>query len=138
MFSAETIRRKPRLNVDEQAAQTIAAEQAHGLDSNTVTFIDLRRMPGQHQIRGALRYTAKDLLAAGKLLLPIANEATIILYGDASELPDVALRFQAAGYEQVFELAGGYDAWKDAGYPVEGLSVNQPVPGVPEAGIPLS
>lgn len=123
---------------DEQATQAITAERAHSIDSNVVTFIDLRRMPGQHQIRGALRYAAKDLLAADQLLLPLAEDSTIVLYGDASELADVALRFQVAGYKRVYELAGGYDAWKQAGYPVEELSQNQPVPGVPEAGIPLS
>ncbi|MEO6913218.1 MAG: rhodanese-like domain-containing protein [Candidatus Baltobacteraceae bacterium] len=123
---------------DRQPTQEISVEQAHSIDSNLVTFIDLRRMPGRHQLRGALRYNARDLLAANKLLLPLPSESTIVLYGDASELPDVAQRLMDAGHEQVYELAGGYNAWKDAGYPLEELSQNQPVPGVPDAGIPLS
>ncbi len=108
------------------------------MDSAKLTLIDIRRMPGGHQIRGALRYSAKDLLAAQKLLLPLADDATVVLYGDASELPDVARTLQAAGYNQVYELAGGFGAWKDAGFPLEELTQYQPVPGVESAGIPLS
>jgi len=86
-------------------------------------FVDIRsidpttepRIPGAFAIRQDS--FDDDLLAVSDFLYP---EDPLILYGDNNlqEVAAVASRFLERGYEQVFILGGGIDAWRLAGGPV--------------------
>ena len=96
-----------------QATQLINREDA--------TMVDVRE-PGEYGAGHALG--AKNLplarIQSGAGDVAKKKDATLILYcdsGDRSGKATAALRKQ--GYTKVFNLSGGFGAWKQAGLPVE-------------------
>jgi rhodanese-related sulfurtransferase len=53
-----------------------------------------------------------------KSLPPADKKAPIIVYGAGAEAEQAAAKVVAAGQSNVKVLAGGFEAWKSAGYPV--------------------
>ena len=107
------------------------------IDTTTMPTLDVRTHPGKEQIRGALRYDPKILLSASELKLPLPHDGRIVVYGDDDqEAERVAARLREEGYAQAAVLEGGFQAYRDAGLPVEELTQEQPIPGRDDAGIP--
>lgn len=115
---------------------TVPRVRAGEVDTNTMPTIDVRRHPGKEQIRGALRYDPKALLAEERLTLPFAHDGRIVVYGDdENEAVQIAGRLRQQGFIKAAILDGGFAAYRDAGLPVEEITQQQPVPGT-ESGIP--
>lgn len=106
------------------------------IDTATMPTLDVRRHAGKEQVRGALRYNAKALLSQDPLVLPLDREARIVVYGDDEATAErVAQWLREHGYVNAAILAGGFEAYREAGLPTEELTQEQPVPGT-ESGIP--
>lgn len=98
------------------------------LDTNRDEILDVRVHVGKEQIRGALRYDPGALLGADDLVLPLAHDRTIAVYGDSPAIVDgVVDRLREGGYEAAV-LDGGIEAWIDDGLPTEEITLEQPVP----------
>lgn len=87
-------------------------------------LMDVRPNPDTTQIRGAVYYDPRDLLAAETVVLPVPADTLIVTYCcDPSELTSarVARRLIEQGYRNTHPLMGGYDAWRrrKVGYPIE-------------------
>src|SRR5579872_848692 len=94
--------------------------RATEIDSTTTPVLDARRHPGKEQIRGALRYDERALLGEERLTLPLPHEGRIVVYADSEqEAERVAQRLREQGYEQAAVLEGGFEAYREAGLPVE-------------------
>lgn len=107
------------------------------IDTTTMPTLDVRKHPGKEQIRGALRYDPKILLSASKLTLPLPHDGRIVVYADDEEEAErVAARLRDEGYAKAAVLEGGFEAYREAGLPVEELTQEQPIPGRDDAGIP--
>jgi rhodanese-related sulfurtransferase len=118
-------------------ASGISRVQAAEIDTTTMPVLDARKHPGKQQIRGAVRYDEKALLAEERLTLPLPHEGRIVVYADSEEqAQSVAQRLQEQGYENVAVLDGGFEAYQSAGLPMEELTQEQPIPGNSGAGIP--
>jgi rhodanese-related sulfurtransferase len=102
----------------------------------TAEILDLRRHPGKHQIRGAVRYDPRALLDAQPLVLPLSHDAPIVVYADSDDVvAAVVARLKQSGYAGAEALEGGIEAWERAGLALEELTQEQPVPGEPNAGM---
>jgi len=97
------------------------AEAKAAFDAGNAIFIDVRAGSdyAAGHIPGALTITSQELNARLSSLPP---GALVVAYGDA-ERPDSGKRgaqiFMDLGYPEVIALAGGFQAWADAGNPVE-------------------
>jgi rhodanese-related sulfurtransferase len=110
--------------------------RASEIDTTTMPTLDVRTKHAKEQIRGALRYDPKALLSQERLALPLPHDGRIVVYGDNDEeAAAIAARLRQQGYANAAVLDGGFDAYRDAGLPVEELTQEQPVPGT-DAGIP--
>lgn len=103
------------------ATITLGDARAH-FDAGTALFVDVRAGSeySSGHIPGALTITSRDLEPR---LAELPAGGVIIAYGDASR-PDSGQRgaqiFMQLGYPTVIALDGGFQAWRDAGHPVEG------------------
>lgn len=117
----------------EVSPRTSAGE----IDTATMPTLDVRTKAGKEQIRGALRYDPKILLSASQLTLPLPHDGRIVVYGDTEEQAQrVAARLREEGYVHAGVLDGGFEAYREAGLPVEEITQEQPIPGREDAGIP--
>ncbi|HZT14055.1 MAG TPA: rhodanese-like domain-containing protein [Candidatus Baltobacteraceae bacterium] len=117
--------------------ERIERVRASELDTATMPTLDVRSRQGSQQIRGALRYDPKRLLAEEHLTLPIAHDSRVVVYADDEETAaHVAAHLQSQGYSRAALLAGGLDAYREAGLPLEDATQEQPIPGQEGAGIP--
>ena len=99
--------------------------------------LDVRSKRGRTQIRGALRYDPKALLDQERLALPLPHDGKIVVYADDdARAEEIAERLQEQGYHDVAVLAGGFEAYEEAGFPTEEATQEQPIPGDEGAGIP--
>jgi len=115
----------------------IARVRASEIDTTTMPVLDVRTRPGKEQIRGALRYDPKRLLAEERLALPLDREGRIVVYGDDEEqAAHIAAHLRDAGFSNTAILAGGFEEYRAAGLPVEEATQEQPIPGQEGAGIP--
>jgi len=111
--------------------------QASEIDTTTMPVLDVRKKGVKEQIRGALRYDPKVLLTEERLTLPFAHDGRIVVYADdETTASEVAERLREQGYQNAAVLDGGFEAYREAGLPVEEITQQQPVPGHEEAGIP--
>lgn len=113
-----------------------ARVRAEEIDTNTMPVLDARTHPGKEQIRGALRYDPKALMAEEHLTLPLPHEQRIVVYADNEQrAEEIAQRLRDQGYADAAVLDGGFDAYRQAGLPTEEITQEQPVPGEQSAGI---
>ncbi|MBV8372218.1 MAG: rhodanese-like domain-containing protein [Candidatus Eremiobacteraeota bacterium] len=102
----------------------------------TTPIVDVRKHAGNRQIRGAVRYDVGYLRAADRLVLPLPHSGPIAVYADSDAIAnEIASLLRAAGYTGAAVLEGGFDAWRNAGLPVEELTQEQPIAGEPQAGL---
>jgi len=118
-------------------AGSVRRVRAGEIDSTTMPILDARKHPGKEQIRGALRYNERALLTDERLTLPLPHEGRIVVYADSDEDAErVATRLREQGYAEAAVLEGGFDAYRQAGLPTEGITQEQPIPGDEGTGIP--
>jgi len=99
--------------------------------------LDVRSKRGRTQIRGALRYDPKALMSQERLALPLPHDEKIVVYADDDARAEaIAERLQEQGYHDVAVLAGGFEAYEEAGLPTEEDTQEQPIPGAEGARIP--
>jgi rhodanese-related sulfurtransferase len=110
------------INPDGPAVEQISLAEARAhFDAGTAIFIDVRAGSAfsEGHIPGALTITSRELEQRLESLTP---GSVIIAYGDASR-PESGVRgaqiFMELGYPKVIALEGGFQAWRDAGHPVE-------------------
>lgn len=107
------------------------------IDTATMPVLDVRAHQGSEQIRGAVRYDPKRLLAEEHLTLPLPHEAAVVVYADDEALAaKVAAHLREQGYHRASVLSGGFDAYRKAELPLEQATQEQPIPGQDGAGIP--
>lgn len=109
------------LNPDGPPVSDITLTQARThFDAATAIFIDMRAGSdfAAGHIPGALTITSPEL---EQRLSSLPPGAVVIAYGDATR-PDSGRRgaqiFMELGYPQVLALEGGFQAWQNAGHPV--------------------
>lgn len=108
----------------------ITVDELKNAPEGTVQFLDVRKKPDDRQIRGSVRYDGEKLLEAEKLALPLDGDAKIVVYcGSGNSCFRIAERMREQGFANAVALEGGYAAAKEAGLPLEELSLQQPVPG---------
>jgi rhodanese-related sulfurtransferase len=114
-----------------------AKVRAQEIDTTTMPVVDARTHPGKEQIRGALRYDPKALMAEEHLTLPLPHDRRIVVYADSEQrAEEIAQRLRDQGYADAAVLDGGFEAYREAGLPVEEITQEQPVPGQQGAGVP--
>lgn len=119
---------------DSNAIERVSPSE---IDTTTMPILDVRTHPRKEQIRGALRYDPKAILAEEHLTIPLPHEGRIVVYADSEDQAErVAERLREQGYAQAAVLDGGFDAYRAAGLPTEEITQEQPVPGHESAGIP--
>ncbi len=124
--------------MESNESGTITVDEVKNTPEGALTFIDIRKHPDGHQIRGALRYDGKKLLDADELSLPLSHDGKIVVYcGSGNSCVAVAQAMREKGFGNAVALAGGYEAAKEAGLPLEELTREQPIPGQEDAGIKL-
>lgn len=102
-----------------------------------LTFIDVRKKPDDKQIRGSLRYDGEKLMASNELALPLRHDGKIVVYcGSGNSCSAVAEHMRQHGFTNAVALEGGYAAAKEAGLPLEELSLQQPIPPSRNDSIP--
>ena len=118
-----------------QPQEKITAEELKAAPQGSVQLVDVRKNPDDKQIRGSVRYDGEKLLGAQELALPLDRDATIVVYcGSGNSCLRIAERMREQGFTHAVALEGGYAAAKDAGLPLEELSLQQPIPGEGDAG----
>ena len=123
--------------MNENSAQSSGVVSVEHIDTATMPTLDVRSHQGKQQIRGALRYDPKRLLAEEHLTLPLDHDARVVVYADDDEqAAKIAEHLRRQGYSRAGVLAGGFEAYVNAGLPVEDATQEQPIPGQEGAGIP--
>lgn len=110
------------LNPDGPPVTVISLSEARArFDAGTAIFIDVRsgsEFAAGH-IPGALTITSGEL---EQRIREAGPEMVLIAYGDANR-PESGQRgaqiFMELGYPTVIALEGGFQRWRDAGYPVQ-------------------
>jgi rhodanese-related sulfurtransferase len=97
----------------ESAAQLIAKQNGHP----GFLLVDVRT-PAEYRrghIRGAVNIEAPDF---AREMASLDRDTTYLLYCAAGgRSRRVRELMAAAGFSRVFDIAGGYDAWKQRGFP---------------------
>jgi rhodanese-related sulfurtransferase len=99
--------------MDLDRAMLVYDEGSHlFVDTRDIDPVQDPRIPGAFVIRQAS--FDDDLIAVSDFLYP---EDPLVLYGSGNlqEVAALASRFLERGYEQVFIMSGGIDAWRQAG-----------------------
>jgi rhodanese-related sulfurtransferase len=95
------------------------------------TIINAGKQAGRREIRGAIRYSPKELLEADHLALPIAHENRVILYaehGHDETLEQIADKMRADGFTDVRVYEGTLTEYEDAGGETQEPSMQQIIP----------
>ena len=115
--------------VQPQQPGKITVDDIKNTPQEQITFIDVRKKPDGKQIRGSVRYDGAKLMAAQELALPLRHDGTIVVYcGSGNSCVAVAEHMRERGFKNAVALEGGYEAAKEAGLPLEELSLEQPIP----------
>ena len=88
-----------------------------------LTIIDVRSRDAFNacHITGAVSLPLNELVERALINLELVRD--IYVYGSTDEeTANAADLLKKAGYQNVAELVGGLDAWKAAGFPIEGNS----------------
>jgi rhodanese-related sulfurtransferase len=111
----------------DRATKIDAATAKELLDRGGVTFIDVRAPLeySERHVPGAANLDVVTDLSRETLGAVAAPEDEIAFYCHGKHCPYSAYASAKAiawGYSRVFYFAGGFPAWHDAGYPIEGKS----------------
>lgn len=109
---------------------TISVDQLLRPEPQT-TIINAGDHQGSREIRGAVRYNPHDLLDADHLALPIAHDATVILYaeqGPSPKLHEIAEKMLHDGFADVRVADVRLEDYEDLGGATQDPSIAQAVP----------
>jgi len=110
--------------------QSTVAE-LRALANSGATIINVGRLQGSREIRGAIRYRPNDLMVPDRLALPIAPDRPVVLYDERGNDPltdEIAQRLRENGFADVRIFQGGMHGWEAAGGETQEASMEQPVP----------
>jgi rhodanese-related sulfurtransferase len=106
----------------DQVVSISVSEAQKKLASGEAQCVDVR-MPFQFaggRIKGSLNFPNTAIQVRGR---EIAKDKELIFYSDDGVLSArISALARSIGYEKVYNLEGGLDAWTDAGLPVETIS----------------
>lgn len=104
----------------------------------SVAVFDVRRHRGKAQLRGAVFYRYDHFDGASDLALPLSHDQVVLVYADDDDAAArVVRKLHEYGFERAQAIEGGFAALENAGARLEEVTQEQPLPGEPEAGIPL-
>jgi TolB-like protein/class 3 adenylate cyclase/rhodanese-related sulfurtransferase len=97
---------------------------AKAMRDRGVVFVDARAAKdfARGHIPGAVNLNVQTVLSRGTLAPIAAKDQEVVFSCHGKYCPDSAIASAKAviwGYTHVYYFAGGYPAWKEAGYPVE-------------------
>jgi rhodanese-related sulfurtransferase len=96
------------------------AELAGMLQQKDFVLVNVH-IPYAGEIAGTDLFLPYDQAAMEMSKLPADKRAKIVLYCRSGRMSTIAAEVWAdAGYTNLYELAGGFDAWTAAGYPLVG------------------
>ena len=105
-----------------QRATSIDVTTAKALHERGVVFVDVfwqwvsEHIPASHLMEEG----AGELTEAELLQVVAKNEEVVFCGGDARSVANASAKAVTWGFEKVYHFQGGTQAWKNAGYPVEG------------------
>ncbi|MCC5806827.1 MAG: YceI family protein [Opitutales bacterium] len=118
-----------RLSTGELAASLESSPRPVLLDVRPATEHARRRLPG------ARNNCVYEIQFPERMAETVPDKAApVCVYGDSARTREAAMaaeKLDRMGYEAVFELAGGVEAWDAEGFPLEGSS--EPAPPAPPA-----
>ena len=114
---------------DVTGATTIDHKQAKTLHDRGVKFVDVRAAKGfaSGHVPGAFNLDVATELSRDSLSRIVGKDEEFVLSCHGKTCPDSAYASAKAvmwGFKRVYYFAGGFPAWKEAGYPVEASSTN--------------
>jgi adenylate cyclase len=97
---------------------------AKAMRDRGVVFVDARAANdfARGHIPGAVNLNVQTVLSRETLAPVAAKDQEVVFFCHGKYCPDSAIASAKAviwGYTHVYYFAGGYPAWKEAGYPVE-------------------
>jgi adenylate cyclase len=109
---------------DVTGATTIDRKQAKNLHDRGVKFVDVRAAKGfaSGHIPGAFNLDAATELSRDSLSRVVGKDEEFVLSCHGKTCADSAYASAKAvlwGFKHVYYFAGGFPAWKEAGYQVE-------------------
>jgi TolB-like protein/rhodanese-related sulfurtransferase len=109
---------------DVTGATTIDHQQAKTLHDRRVKFVDVRAAKGfaSGHVPGAFNLDVATELSRDSLSRIVGKDEEFVLSCHGRTCPDSAFASAKAlmwGFKRVYYFAGGFPAWKEAGYPVE-------------------
>ena len=109
---------------DVTGATTIDHRQAKTLHDRRVKFVDVRAAKGfaSGHVPGAFNLDVATELSRDTLARIVGKDDEFVLSCHGKTCPDSAYASAKAlmwGFKRVYYFAGGFPAWKEAGYPVE-------------------
>jgi tetratricopeptide (TPR) repeat protein/rhodanese-related sulfurtransferase len=109
---------------DVTGATTIDHKQARTLHDRRVKFVDVRAAKGfaSGHVPGAFNLDVATELSRDSLSRIVSKDEEFVLSCHGKTCPDSAYASAKAlmwGFKRVYYFAGGFPAWKEAGYPVE-------------------
>ena len=116
--------RKAEGYFDVTGATTINHAQAKSLHDRGAKFVDVRAAQGfaSGHVPGAFNLAAGTDLSRETLSRIVGKDEEFVLSCHGKTCPDSAYASAKAliwGFKRVYYFAGGFPAWKEAGYPVE-------------------
>ena len=107
-----------------EGATTIDAAKARALHAGGAVFVDVREAPpfGRGHIPSAANLDLKTGLTREALAHLVGPDDEVVFSCFGKYCPYAAYACAKAvlwGYKRVYDFAGGFPAWKAAGYPVE-------------------
>jgi TolB-like protein/rhodanese-related sulfurtransferase/cytochrome c-type biogenesis protein CcmH/NrfG len=114
---------------DVTGATTIDAKGAKRLHDRGVKFVDVRSAKGfiSGHTPGAFNLDVATELSRDSLSRIVGKDEEFVLSCHGKTCPDSAYASAKAlmwGFKRVYYFAGGFPAWKEAGYPVEASATN--------------
>lgn len=88
------------------------------LETQDVVLVNVH-VPYEGEIEGTDAFIPFDQVAARLGELPVDRTAPVVLYCRTGRMSTVAAeRLVGLGFTNIVELAGGFEAWRSAGYPL--------------------
>lgn len=112
-----------RVEVDRGGSYVDVSPQrlATMLEAKDFTFVNVH-VPYEGEIAGTDLFIRYDEIAGRQAELPAADDKIVLYCRSGSMSTAAAIALVRAGYTRIWNLAGGMNAWRAAGYPVAGAA----------------
>jgi rhodanese-related sulfurtransferase len=104
----------------DHATQVTPAQAVMLMNRQNAVLVDVRDAAefSAERIEGSRSIPASDLSSRVKEIEKFKSKPVILTCASGSRSARAVSTLKKAGFEQVFNLAGGIKAWKDAGQPI--------------------